>query len=83
MDDIRALPVKDMANVKRKWALSRSDEREILYLITVGCKLSSSASKAWADPFKKSPPHFQAGIFQGYRFCSLAVCQHGTLINLD
>jgi len=82
-----------MANVKRKWALSRSVEREILYLITVGCKLSSSASKAWAGPFKKtgiklrvqkkSPPHFQAGIFQGYRFCPLAVCQHGTLINLD
>jgi hypothetical protein len=43
-----------MANVKRKWALSRSVEREFLYLITVGCKFSSSASKAWAGPFKKN-----------------------------
>ena len=49
MDEIRALPVKDMANVKRKWALSRSVKKVLLDVKTVGCKIASSSLTAWAD----------------------------------
>jgi len=82
VEDIRAPPVKEIANLKRKWALLRAVERNFIF-DNNELQAFIISEQSLGGSVEKSPPHFQAGIFQGYRFCPLAVCQHGTLINLD